>query len=85
MLSSVSIGLPVDFGTELFEGKVGHNPIPKYIRKMIYNQLKADIRDIIKQLCSYKGIERVEGHLMPDHAHMLVAIPPKYSVSSIMD
>ena len=53
-------------------------------RKIIYNQYKADIRDIIKQLCSYKGVEIIEGHLMPDHIHMLVSIPPKYSVSSFM-
>ena len=43
---------------------------PKYRRKVIYNQYKADIRDIIKQLCSYKGVEIIEGHLMPDHIHM---------------
>ena len=57
---------------------------PKYRRKAIYNQYKADIRDIIKQLCSYKGVEIIEGHLMPDHIHMLVSIPPKISVSSFM-
>ena len=57
---------------------------PKYRRKIIYNQYKADIRDIIKQLCSYKGVEIIEGHLMPDHIHMLVSIPPKISVSSFM-
>ena len=57
---------------------------PKYRRKVIYNQLKADIRDILKQLCSYKGVEILEGHLMPDHIHMLVSIPPKYSISSFM-
>ena len=57
---------------------------PKYRRKVIYNQYKEDIRDIIKQLCSYKGVEIIEGHLMPDHIHMLVSIPPKISVSSFM-
>ncbi len=57
---------------------------PKYRRKIIYNQYKEDIRDIIKQLCSYKGVEIIEGHLMPDHIHMLVSIPPKLSVSSFM-
>ena len=57
---------------------------PKYRRKVIYNQYKTDIRDIIKQLCSYKGVEIIEGHLMPDHIHMLVSIPPKISVSSFM-
>ena len=57
---------------------------PKYRRKVIYNQYKEDIRDIIKQLCGYKGVEIIEGHLMPDHIHMLVSIPPKISVSSFM-
>ena len=57
---------------------------PKYRRKVIYNQYKEDIRDIIKQLCSYKGVEIIEGHLMPDHIHMLVSISPKISISSFM-
>ena len=48
---------------------------PKYRRKVIYNQYKEDIRDIIKILCKYKGVEIIEGHLMPDHIHMLVSIP----------
>ena len=57
---------------------------PKYRRKVIYNQYKESIRDILKQLCAYKGVEIIEGHLMPDHIHMLVSIPPKYSVSQFM-
>ena len=57
---------------------------PKYRRKIIYNQLKEDIRDILKQLCAYKGVEIIEGHLMPDHIHMLVSIPPHISVSQFM-
>ena len=57
---------------------------PKYRRKVIYNQYKEDIRDIIKALCKYKGVEIIEGHLMPDHIHMLVSIPPKYSISQFM-
>ena len=57
---------------------------PKYRRKVIYNQIKADIRDIIKDLCKWKGIEIIEGHMQPDHVHLLLAIPPKYSVSQIM-
>ena len=39
---------------------------------------------ILRQLCNYKGVEIIEGHLMPDHIHMLVSIPPKYSVSQFM-
>ena len=57
---------------------------PKYRRKVIYNQLKVDIRDILKQLCSYKGVEIIEGEVCPDHIHMLVEIPPKMSVSSFV-
>ena len=57
---------------------------PKYRRKVIYNQYKEDIRDIIKALCKYKGVEIIEGHLMPDHIHMLVSIPPNLSVSQFM-
>ena len=58
--------------------------LTKYRRKIVYNQYKTDLRDMIKQLCSYKGVETIEGHLMPDHVHMLVSIPPKISVSSFM-
>lgn len=54
------------------------------MKKLDNNQYEADIQDIIKQLCSYKGVEIIEGHLMPDHIHMLVSIPPKISVSSFM-
>jgi putative transposase len=57
---------------------------PKYRRKAIYGQIKTDIGEILRQLCNYKGVEIIEGHLMEDHVHMLVSIPPKYSVSSFM-
>jgi len=57
---------------------------PKYRRKAIYKQVKADIRDIIRMLCKYKGVEIIEGHMMPDHVHLLLSIPPKMSVSSFM-
>ena len=57
---------------------------PKYRRKVIYNQLTVAIIDILKQLCSYTGVEIIEGPLMPDHIPMLVSIPPKISVSSFM-
>lgn len=53
---------------------------PKYRRKIIYNQIRPDIGEILKRLCEYKGIEIIEGHLMPDHVHMLVAIPPPEDV-----
>ena len=57
---------------------------PKYRRKAIYNQYREDVREIIKQLCSYKGVEILGGNVMSDHVHILVSIPPKMSVSSFM-
>jgi len=57
---------------------------PKYRRKIIYNQLRRDIAEYIKRLCAYKGVEIIEGHMMSDHVHILVSIPPKISVSSFM-
>lgn len=57
---------------------------PKYRRKVIYNQIRKDVGEIIRTLCQYKEVEIHEGHLMPDHVHLLVSIPPKYSVSSVM-
>jgi len=57
---------------------------PKYRRKIIYNQIRKDIGEIMHELCKYKGVEIIEGHMMPDHVHMLLSIPPKYSVSSVM-
>ncbi len=57
---------------------------PKYRRKAIYNQYRRDLGEILRNLCQWKGVEIIEGHLMPDHVHMLVSIPPKISVSSFM-
>ena len=50
----------------------------------IYGQIKVDIGKILRQLCQQKGIEIIEAELCKDHIHMLVSIPPKYSVSQIM-
>ena len=57
---------------------------PKYRRKIIYNKLKGDIVEILRDLCRWKGVEIIEGKAMIDHVHLLVSIPPKYSVSSFM-
>ena len=57
---------------------------PKYRRKAIYGQYRESIGKILRELCGYKGVEIIEGHLMVDHVHMLVSIPPKMSVSSFM-
>ena len=57
---------------------------PKYRRKIIYDQYRRNLGSILRQLCNDKGVEMIEGHLMPDHVYMLVSIPQKLSVSSFM-
>ena len=57
---------------------------PKYRRQVIYGKVKQDIGQMLRKLCEYKGIEIIEAEACKDHIHMLVSIPPKYSVSQIM-
>lgn len=57
---------------------------PKYRRQVIYGKLKQDIGKTLRDLCDRKGINIIEAECCPDHIHMLLEIPPKYSVSQIM-
>ena len=57
---------------------------PKYRRQIIYGRIKEDVGKILRELCERKGIEIIEATLCVDHIHMLVRIPPKFSVSEIM-
>jgi putative transposase len=57
---------------------------PKYRRQVIYGKIKADIGIMLRKLCEYKQVEILEAEACKDHIHMLVSIPPKYSVSQIM-
>lgn len=57
---------------------------PKYRRKTIYYKIRRDLIEIFRHLCQYKGVEIIEGHMMPDYVHMLVLIPPKLSISDFM-
>ena len=57
---------------------------PKYRRQVIYGKIKADIGKMLRKLCGYKGIEIIEAEACPDHIHMLISVPPKYSISQIM-
>ena len=56
--------------------------VPKYRKQSIYGTLRRDIGKILRELYRQKGIELIEGYAMKDHIHMLVSIPPKYSVSN---
>ena len=57
---------------------------PKYRRKVFYDEKRAEIREILRQLCQWKGVDIIEGEVCPDHIHLLLSIPPKMSVSSFM-
>ena len=57
---------------------------PKYRRRVIYGKIKQDIGRMLRKLCEYKEVEIIEAEACKDHIHMLVSIPPKYSVSQIM-
>ena len=57
---------------------------PKYRRQVIYGKLKRDISQILIELCRRKGVEILEAEACTDHIHMLITVPPKYSISQIM-
>ena len=57
---------------------------PKYRRKVFYEDKRLEIREILRKLCEWKGVQIIEGEVCPDHIHMLVSIPPKMSVSGFM-
>ena len=57
---------------------------PKYRRKIIFGKIRQDIGQMLRKLCDYKGIEIIEAESGVDHIHMLLSIPPKYSVAQIM-
>ena len=58
--------------------------IPKYRRKVFYGRLRRQIGTILRELCRQRGVEMLEGHAMPDHIHMCLSIPPKYSVAFVL-
>lgn len=57
---------------------------PKYRRQIIYGKIKQDIGLMLRKLCAYKEIEILEAEACKDHVHMLLSIPPKYSISQVM-
>ena len=58
--------------------------IPKYRRKMLYGQLRQNLGEVLHELARQKESRVVEGHLQPDHVHMLISIPPKHAVSHVI-
>jgi len=58
--------------------------VPKYRKKLLFGKLRNQAGPILKELCRQKGVEVVEGHVMPDHVHMCLWIAPKYSVAFVI-
>ncbi len=58
--------------------------IPKCRRKALYGKLRVHLGEVFRQLASQKESRVEEGHLMPDHVHMMISIPPKYAVSQVV-
>ena len=58
--------------------------IPKYRKKVLYGELRKHLGEVLRELALQKECLVLEGHLMPDHVHILISIPPKYSVSQVV-
>ena len=58
--------------------------IPKCRRRLLYKELRKHLGEVFRRLASQKESRILEGHLMPDHVHMLISIPPKYAVSQVI-
>jgi putative transposase len=58
--------------------------VPKYRRKVLYGQIRKELGSIFHDLARQKGCQIIEGHIMPDHVHMCIEIPPKIAVSSVV-
>ena len=58
--------------------------IPKFHRRILYGQLRKELGAVFHELAGQRDCQIEEGHIMPDHVHMLVSIPPKYSISQVV-
>ena len=58
--------------------------IPKYRRKILYGKLRRKVGAILRDLCKQKGVDLLEGHAMPDHIHLCLSVPPRYSIAFVI-
>ena len=58
--------------------------VPKYRKKVLFGRVRRNVGKIIRQLCRQKDVELIEGHSMPDHIHLVLSVPPKYSIAMVM-
>ena len=93
----IGVGLPTETkisgGVQMDKNSLSHTTweckyhvvfAPKYRRQVIYGKIKTDIGKILRELCERKGVEIIEAECCKDHVHMLLRIPPKYSVAEVM-
>ena len=74
----------LEFITHEIQVPVSYRFIPKYRKKVLYGQLRNDVREIITMLCRYKGVKIISGAVCVNHIHISVSMPPKISISSFM-
>ena len=58
--------------------------VPKYRKKKLYGKIRRQVGEVIRDLCRQRGVELLEGHLMADHVHMCLRVPPKFSVAFVI-
>jgi len=58
--------------------------VPKYRKKALYGKFRKRVGEVLRDLCRQRGLEVLEGHLMPDHIHMCLRVPPKYSIAFVI-
>ena len=58
--------------------------VPKYRRQVLFGRSRRQVGTILRQLCRQKGVDLLDGHAMPDHIHLVLSIPPKYSVAMVV-
>jgi len=58
--------------------------VPKYRKKALYGKFRKRVGEVLRDLCRQRGLEVLEGHLMPDHVHMCLRVPPKYSIAFVI-
>jgi REP-associated tyrosine transposase len=58
--------------------------VPKYRKRSLYGKVKRQMGEILRDLCRQRGVEIIEGHLMADHVHMCLRIPPKFSIAMVI-
>jgi putative transposase len=58
--------------------------VPKYRKKALYGKFRKRVGEVLRDLCRQRGLEVLEGHLMPDHVHMCLRVPPKFSIAFVI-